>query len=109
MSANWMKLSLGCERRARLVFRQEEHSGTFKSRELEVCVSAQKRATDQRAKRRTPSPQRERARCQEQEAGPGQGEEWEEAAPEHADHGLVEGPRARHPTPGAVAQDPLFS
>lgn len=56
MSANWMKLSLGCERRARLFFREKEHSGTFKGSKLEVCVSAQKRATDQRAKRRTAHP-----------------------------------------------------
>lgn len=54
MSANWMKLSLGCERRARLFFRAEEHSGTFKGSELEVCVSAQKRATDQSSKWRPP-------------------------------------------------------
>lgn len=54
MSANWMKLSLGCERRARLFFRAEEHSGTFKG--SEVCVSAQKRATDQSSKWRPPPP-----------------------------------------------------
>lgn len=80
MSANWRKLSLGCERKARLFFMKKNTAEHLKG--VNSKSAYQRRTVEQisegtqLAKQHTAS-HRERARCQEQEVRPGKREERE--------------------------------